>query len=334
MDDMAKTALRELHPERLPPQRFFPLEPIVVTAGMQKMTTDSGPHIRFWANRQLARSFFLKRGILGVHAFEKVNWRIFYATLHKLPRLFQAWACKQIMDIAGTNYFRAKFTPGLSPKCPSCMVADERCAHILLCPEAGRVENLMNSIAILDQWLTTENTDPELHACLIEYARSRGAAQMYELARPYSAKLARFGKNQDLIGWRRFMEGMVANGAMEIQEEYYRIIGTRTPVQKWAVGLTTQLLECTHSQWLYRNIIVHDRDCGTARSLRKEQILQDIERQLSCEEDLLEEDRYLMEIDVGDMLYTSGEQQEYWLLAVQAARKAKQLSVAIPEGIG
>ena len=130
------------------------------------------------------------------------------------------------------------------------------------------------------------------------------------------------------------MEGMVATGGLEIQEEYYRIIGTRASAEKWAVGLATKLLECTHSQWLYWNIIVHDRDCGTARSLWKEKIMQDIEWQLSCDDELLKEDWYLMEIDIGDMSYTSGEQQEYWLLAVQAARKAKQLSMTIPEGIG
>ncbi len=157
---------------------------------------------------------------------------------------------------------------------------------------------------------------------------------MYDIARSYSPKLALFGKDQDLIGWRRFMEGMVAIGGMETQAEYYRILGIRDSAERWAVGLSTKLLECTHGQWLYRNITVHDKVCGTLRSLRKEQILRDIEAQLESEEDLLEEDQYLMEIDIGNLSRTSGELQEYWLLAIQAARKAKQLQTAEPAGIG
>ena len=79
---------------------------------------------------------------------------------------------------------------------------------------------------------------------------------------------------------------------------------------------------------------MHDKVCGTLQSLRKEQILHDIEAQLEREEELLEEDQYLMEIDIGSLSRTSGELQEYWLLAIQAARKAKHLQAADPEGIG
>ena len=35
---------------------------------------------------------------------------------------------------------------------------------------------------------------------------------------------------------------------------------------------------------------------------------------------LAEEDKYLMEISLGDLERTSGENQAYWLLAVKAAR--------------
>ena len=43
-------------------------------------------------------------------------------------------------------------------------------------------------------------------------------------------------------------------------------------------------------------------------------------------EDLLGEDRYLLEINHDDLDSSNGEKQEYWLLAIQAARKACILS--------
>lgn len=130
------------------------------------------------------------------------------------------------------------------------------------------------------------------------------------------------------------MEGMVACGGMEIQAEFMRMNGIRGNAQSWAIGLTIKLLECTHGQWIYRNIIIHDNECGTARSAQKEQILKDIEAQLSNEDTLSPEDQYLLEINLDDMGSGTGESQEYWLLAVQAARRAKLLREATPEGIG
>ncbi len=72
--------------------------------------------------------------------------------------------------------------------------------------------------------------------------------------------------------------------------------------------------------------MVHDRWCATAHSLRKEQLLLEIEGQLEMGDDLLPEDQYLMEINLGDIDSLSGDGHEYWLLAIKAARVAKTLS--------
>ena len=40
---------------------------------------------------------------------------------------------------------------------------------------------------------------------------------------------------------------------------------------------------------------------------------------------LLEEDLYLLEVNLEDLETTSGERQEYWLLAIRAAREACRL---------
>ena len=92
-------------------------------------------------------------------------------------------------------------------------------------------------------------------------------------------------------------------------------------------GLIIKLLEVTHGQWLYRNIQVHDIVSGVEATLRKEEILMEIEKQQELgTEGLAEEDKYLMEINLDDLETTSGEKQEYWLLAIRAARMATTLS--------
>jgi hypothetical protein len=52
----------------------------------------------------------------------------------------------------------------------------------------------------------------------------------------------------------------------------------------------------------------------------------EIERQRDLgDAGLVEEDKYLAEVDLGDMKTISGEHQHYWLLPIQTARKAKLL---------
>jgi len=58
-------------------------------------------------------------------------------------------------------------------------------------------------------------------------------------------------------------------------------------------------------------------------------MLKEIEHQLDLgEEGLAEEDKFLLECNFDELGTTNGEQQEYWILAVQAAREACRLRAA------
>jgi hypothetical protein len=69
-------------------------------------------------------------------------------------------------------------------------------------------------------------------------------------------------------------------------------------------------METTHGQWLYRNVQINDAVAGTQATLQKEAIQKEIEEQLETGGDgLLEEDQWMMEVNLGDMENTSGEQE-------------------------
>jgi len=79
-------------------------------------------------------------------------------------------------------------------------------------------------------------------------------------------------------------------------------------------------------QWLYRNVQVHDRALGVLAAKRKEELQKEMETQLHLDRgDLEEKDQYLLEINLEDVETTSDETQEYWLLAISAAREARLL---------
>ena len=333
MDLHAKRVIWGLEGNELPPQRAFPLEPVSIFVGKEKMTSDTGERIRFWAHKKLARKTFHDLGILPAQAFDEVAWRQVYDALHTVPRLFQLWAAKQVFDVAGTNLRQSYYKPGHDRKCPSCSQEVETCSHVLHCEEEGRVEALLQSIKWMDEWLRKVGTDPTLRRLLVRYAKGRGRHTLEQLAFDEGPEYKEMGSSQDEIGWQRFMEGMVSREIISLQEDYAEAGGCTLTTDVWAQGLIVKLLETTHGQWLYRNVQVHDTVSGIKATERKEEIQKYIEDQIEIgEEGLDEKDHFLLEINLRDLESSSGEDQHYWLLQIAAARRAHMLRYRRDQG--
>lgn len=217
-----------------PAQEPFLLEPVSVFVGKEKMTLDTGASLRYWVHLQLARDTFFQLGVMSTHSFDEVAWRQVYDTLHEVPCLFQLWACKQVMEVAGTNLQQSHYTEGHDPHYPSCAHALETCSHVLHCEEAGCVDALAGAISRLDTWLHREHTDPTLRRCLVDYARGRGSLTMEEITRCHGDAYRRLGRSQDKIGWRRFMEGMISREVVALQDASVDNVGGAASTAKWA----------------------------------------------------------------------------------------------------
>ena len=139
----------------------------------------------------------------------------------------------------------------------------------------------------------------------------------------------RMVREQDAIGWRRFLEGMISKEMRTIQYEFNHGQGSGLSSTRWAKGLILKLLKTTHGQWIYRNVQIHDTVSGTQATLRKEAILKEIEEQMELgDAGLLEEDHWMLEVNLGDLETNNGEQAEYWLLGIRAGRMACALTRA------
>ncbi len=70
-------------------------------------------------------------------------------------------------------------------------------------------------------------------------------------------------------------------------------------------------------------------DTNTLTLAHKDELLKEIDHQLALgPEGLAEENRFLLQCNFKDMVSTNGEQQEFRLLAIQAAREADCLRKA------
>jgi hypothetical protein len=152
-------------------------------------------------------------------AFDKVDWPNVHRMLNEeVPRLFQVWACKQVMNISATNKNLCwHHWDGRSDKCPCCTIHVEIVEHIILCPEVGRVEAFMQSSQALEQWLEIANTDPDLIDFILDYVQGQGTITMASAMQNAPPQFQALGDLQDIIGSRRFLEGMISKEIVDLQ---------------------------------------------------------------------------------------------------------------------
>jgi hypothetical protein len=86
---------------------LFPLEPVGMFIQGEKLTSDTGELLRFWAHWQIVREYYCSRDTILYDQFDETDWWSLRKTLLTLPQLFQLWAAKHVNRIAGTMYFLA-----------------------------------------------------------------------------------------------------------------------------------------------------------------------------------------------------------------------------------
>ena len=122
------------------------------------------------------------------------------------------------------------------------------------------------------------------------------------------------------------MKGMIVKEFRQLQEIYVVGNGLFKTSKTWTEELILKLIEIVHGQWLYRNIQVHEKITGLNATLREEDIQNQIEtRQAMGFKGFLEEDAFLGECNLGDLELILGRKEIYWLLAIRAARVAKDI---------
>lgn len=96
-------------------------------------------NLQFWVHCKIARPILSDLKVVSYSQFNEIVGEHIHAELELVPRLFQLWACKQVMGIANTNGTVHKWDEAVDPRCPSCQQVAETMEHVLMCSEAGRV---------------------------------------------------------------------------------------------------------------------------------------------------------------------------------------------------
>ncbi len=97
----------------------------------------------------------------------------------------------------------------------------------------------------LEEWLEEAETDPDLLDCIAKYAHGQGERTMTEIFSGLEPQFIQMAKEQDAIGWRWVMEGMISRSMRKIQYNFHYQEGTKMNPNSWAQGLILKLLKAT-----------------------------------------------------------------------------------------
>ncbi len=137
--------------------------------------------------------------------------------------------------------------------------------------------------------------------------RSRGALSYSECSTALNLPhtIQEFAESQDVIWWDNFVMGMAFSKLLPIQSDYL-LYSKFSHATCWISGFITQLLQVTHTLWIYQCVLVHDRTTGTLISAHKEVLLKKFKNQLTLgPEGLAEEDRFLLECNFDNTTTTT-----------------------------
>jgi hypothetical protein len=91
----------------------------------------------------------------------------------------------------------------------------------------------------------------------------------------------------------------------------------------------SKLLHVPHSQWIFRNISLHNKINGYLHKKNSEEIMLELKSLAGiAPDDILVESRFLLEINFSELSKFHIESQKYWILAVNAALAAYQCQLA------
>ncbi len=108
-----------------------------------------------------------------------------------------------------------------------------------------------------------------------------------------SNKMRALAESQDKIGWRIFTEGYISSYFYNIQRFHLLMSNNFLNGSDWTKQFVSNILQITHSQWIYRNISLHNRRQGYMRNNNKqsEDLLQEITKFSDLSPDKVPESR-------------------------------------------
>ena len=331
-DTIAKRArLRSAGHQRQLAHQSLPRERAALFLDSVKQVGDISDATRWAISLQKARKFYVEELDWTPAQFDSVDWRSLHMTLAAKRNGYTLWLAKQASTFCGTRLQVSRMTPGSDDRCPNCLCPEEHSIHLNVCPSPNRTRQFRESVADLSKWLSKDHTHPDIAFWIPRYLLSRNRVSFSALPSfipshhgvTMSRRMRAIALGQDKIGWLHFLEGKITGHFKCLQQLHLRSTPCRINADDWCKQFIARLIKISHTQWVFRNLTLHDAQFGHLAMLRRAELARELEGLQALDpQDVPPESAFLLDFDPADLAESDISKQEQWILAMQAARKA------------
>ena len=309
----------------------LPRETAALFINRVKQTGDISDELRFQLSWVEAKQFYVSELDWSPDQFDCVDWSSLRLFQQKKDTMLTLWLSKQASKFCGTRLQVSRMTPSEDDRCPNCLRPEERASHLNLCPHPDRTRQFMESVDELEKWMHNDHTHPELAFWIPRYLRARTRSSFENLAHlvprasyiTMSSNMKAVARAQDKIGWIHFLEGKITGHIKSMQRLHLMQSSSRLNSDDWIKKFIAHLIRISHTQWIFRNLTLHDKQHGHLALLKREELAQEITRLQALDpSDVPPESRFLLDFDISDLAEGDINRQELWISAMRAARIA------------
>ncbi len=255
--------------------------------------------------------------------FPLINFPALSTTLKATSPLYWLWFSKFVSRHSATGHMMYLWGKWDNALCPCYGHDPETTWHILLCPNPCMLLEYCSKVLLLEQWLSSVDTMPEIQLCLLQGLYMEQPSLFSPFANP-STQTAAQAHNH--IGWVNLLLRKLATEWSTLQHRHLSSVSSCRTSSSWATGVITHLLTISHSLWVFHNQVVQGQTMeGTARAVEL-QVAEDLHAQfaLGLQDLPFSEQHYIEGHSVDSILCASLTDCQCWLAHVAVAHQIGQ----------
>ena len=207
-------------------------------------------------------------------------------------------------------------------KCPRCGHDEETTEHVVQCATAATQAVWDNGIAKLEEWMTLQDTEPELQKHILYNLHQWRKGANHRSLRTHNRWLLKALQRQNSMGWHNFLLGRHAKEFEMVQTTHYQAKSSRKTGFRWTVALIKKLMGIVWDIWDHRNSVLHkDEDNFHTKQLTEAADRQIRQEFIKGKSNLLQADKWMFRSKRHALKLPLGEKQR-WLETATGARAA------------
>ena len=225
---------------------------VVISSEIERSLLDTVGEIRL-------KKWWIKKGRFSEVQVDLIDWQCMKRTMsscgYQLKRFIPKWTTRQLAVGTTMAYRDAR----AHNDCPRCACDTEDTLHVLTCQQQEARALWQSQVTSIIDWCVKVDTMEPLVTVISEVLLDwqNGSLQNHSIRQEWPIEVSSACRQQSLLGWQAFMEGILSRNWAILQQSHYANKGSRRLGSKWVGDLSVRIWKAIFAMWGHRNDVLH-----------------------------------------------------------------------------